>query len=471
MANSRKLKPGKPVAADLVSHVTRQLRDVIKPGERLVVGLSGGIDSIVLLDTLDRIAKRRRFALAALHVNHQISPNAGRWAAFCRKACRARGIPFRAVRVKVRGGDSLEAAARAARYEVFRSQKADYMVLAHNQDDQAETLLLQLFRGAGVKGLAGMPLARRDEGGGRRAEGKSFKKGQSSSFTPHPSILRPLLGVTRCEIEAYAKARGLEWVEDESNADTYFARNFLRREILPLVARRYPSYRTTLARSADHLAEASQLLDELAERDSAGCCSGGALLFAGLRKLSRARAKNLLRYFLAGHGVVMPNAGRLEEALRQSLTAKGDARICIDLGDFELRRFAGALHVVAKISGPDAKFSRAWHGEHELALPELHGVLSMSKGRGAGISLAKLRARQVAIRVRGGGERLQPDCRRPRRSLKNLLQEAAIAPWQRERVPLLFCGDILVWVPGVGIACDFQAKAGEASIMPAWKTR
>lgn len=245
----------------------------------------------------------------------------------------------------------------------------------------------------------------------------------------------------------------------------------MRREILPLVARRYPSYRTTLARSADHLAEASQLLDELAERDSAGCCSGGALLFAGLRKLSRARAKNLLRYFLAGHGVVMPNAGRLEEALRQSLTAKGDARICIDLGDFELRRFAGALHVVAKIPGPDAKFSRAWHGEHELALPELHGVLSMSKGRGAGISLAKLRARQVAIRVRGGGERLQPDCRRPRRSLKNLLQEAAIAPWQRERVPLLFCGDILVWVPGVGIACDFQAKAGEASIMPAWKTR
>jgi len=468
MANSRKLKPSKPVAADLVSHVTRQLRDVIKPGERLIAGLSGGVDSIVLLDVLHRIAKRRHFALAALHVNHQISHNANRWAAFCREACRVRGIPFRAVRVKVRGSNSLEAAARAARYEALLSQKADYIALAHNQDDQAETVLLQLLRGAGVKGLAAMPLVRRDEGGGRRAEGKKLKKGHPSSFIPHPSVLRPLLDIPRAEIEAYARRHKLAWIEDESNADIYFLRNFLRHEVLPLMARRFPAYRATLARSAGHFAEASQLLDELAGLDSAGCRGGGALLIAGLRKLSRARARNLLRYFLAGHGVVMPNAERLEEALRQSLTAKDDAGVCIDLGDFELRRFAGALHVVTKIPGPDAKFFRPWRGERELSLPELGGVLSMRKGRGAGISLARLQAKPVSVRVRGGGERLQPDCRRPRRSLKNLLQEAAVAPWQRERVPLLFCGDILVWVPGVGIACDYQAKEGEASIVPDW---
>ncbi len=213
------------------------------------------------------------------------------------------------------------------------------------------------------------------------------------------------------------------------------------------------------------------MLDELAGLDSAGCRGGGALLIAGLRKLSRARARNLLRHFLAGHGVIMPNAERLEEALRQSLTAKDDAGVCIDLGDFELRGFAGALQVVTKIPGPDAKFSRPWGGERELALPELGGVLSMSKGRGAGISLARLQAKPVSVRVRGGGERLQPDCRRPRRSLKNLLQEAAIAPWQRERIPLLFCGSKLVWAPGIGIDCEFQAQAGEASIMPAWKER
>jgi tRNA(Ile)-lysidine synthase len=428
---------------------------------RVVVGLSGGVDSVVLLDVLSRIAKRRQFDLAALHVNHQISPNAGRWAAFCRAACRARGIPLRVVRVEVKGGDSLEAAARAARYDALLSQKTDYIVLGHNQDDQAETLLLQLLRGAGVKGLAAMPLVRRDEGGGMRAEGKAIKNGS-------PSILRPLLNISRSEIGVYASRRRLEWIEDESNADIYFLRNFLRHEIMPLLAERFPAYRATLTRSASHFAEAAQLLEDLADSDGAGFCREGALLITGLRRLSRARARNLLRQFLAHRGVIMPNAQRLEEALRQSLTARDDTAICIDLGDFELRRFAGALHVVTKIPGPDAAFFRPWRGERELSLPELGGVLSMSKGRGAGISLARLQARPVSVRVRGGGERLQPDCRRPRRSLKNLLQEAAIAPWQRERVPLLFCGEKLVWVPGVGIACDYQATEGEPSVIPDW---
>lgn len=294
-----------------------------------------------------------------------------------------------------------------------------------------------------------------------RAEGKILKEG-------HPSILRPLLGVPRAEIEAYAKRRKLAWIEDESNTDVYFLRNFMRREVLPLLNSRFPAYRTTLARSARHFAEASKLLDELAALDGVESLRNGALRVAGLRKLSRARARNLLRHFLAGHGAIMPNAGRLEEALRQSLTAGDDAAVCIDLGDFELRRFAGALHVVNKMPGA-GEFSRRWSGERKLALPELGGVLSMRRGRGAGISLARLQLKPVSIRVRGGGERLQPDCRRPRRSLKNLLQEAAVAPWQRERVPLLFCGDILVWVPGVGIACDFQAEAGEISVAPEWK--
>ena len=463
MANSRKPKPGKSVSADLVSRVTRQLQDVIKPGERLVIGLSGGIDSMVLLDILSRIAKRRRFALAALHVNHQISHNAGRWAAFCRRECRARGIPVRVVRVKVAGGDSLEAAARTARYQAFRSRKADCIVLAHNQDDQAETLLLQLFRGAGVKGLAGMPRLRKEEGGRGGTE-----EGWKNSSTHFPCILRPLLGVTRTEIEAYAGRRKLEWVEDESNFDTYFARNFVRREILPLIAKRYPSCRATLARSADHFAEAAQLLDELAAHDSLICSSGGVLQVAGLRRLSRARAKNLLRYFLAERGVTMPNADRLEEALRQSLTASDDAKVCVDLGGHELRRFAGGLHIVRKTGSPGRRFSRSWRGGRELALPELNGRLKMMKCPGSGISLARLRAKPVTVRARAGGERLQPDCRRPRRSLKNLLQELRVPPWLRGRLPLLFSGDDLVWVPGIGIACEFQAAAGETAITPEW---
>lgn len=460
MASSRTSRRNSTIDSALVFHVAGQLSAVVKRGDRLVVGLSGGVDSVALLDVLIRIAGRRRFQLGALHINHQISRNAARWEAFCRAVCGSRAIPLRVIRVKVPRGDSLEAAARAARYDAFRSQQADYVVLAHNQDDQAETLLLQLLRGAGVKGLAAMPAIRREAGSGSRL----------ARHAP-PSILRPLLDVPRAQIEAYARQRKLEWIEDESNSNTYYPRNFLRHEVLPVISRRFPSYRTTLARAARNLADASQLLDELAAHDGAAYLGEASLQVTGLRKLSRTRAKNLLRHFLALQGTTMPNSERLEEALRQSLNAKVDAQVCIDLGDCELRRFADALHVVRKQPGVSADFTRAWRGERELVLPELNGVLRMDNARGAGISRAKLESRQVTIRVRSGGERLQPDRARPRRSVKNLLQEFCIPPWLRDRLPFIYCGERLVWIPGIGIDCGFQGQAGEPSVVPAWKAR
>jgi tRNA(Ile)-lysidine synthase len=372
----------------------------------------------------------------------------------------------------VRRGDSVEAAARAARYAVFARQDCDYVVLAHHRDDQVETLLLQLLRGAGVKGMAAMPRLR-DEGGGRRAEGKGGNSGKpdSSSLIPHPSslrILRPLLDVTRAEILEYAKARKLKWVEDESNADIYYQRNYLRHEVLPVIARRFPAYRATLARAASHLAEAARVLDELAATDATGQLEGGTLSIAALRRLPPARGRNLVRYFLAGHGVTMPNAERLDEALRQALGAKQDARVLVDLGDFDLRRFRGQLHVVPRLPPVGKEYTRRWRGEQTLALPELGGVLAMTPSRGQGVSLKRLRGGTVTIRVRRGGERLQPDCRRPRRSLKNLLQEARIPPWERERLPLLFCGHELIWAPGIGVDCRFQAPGAEPAVRPVW---
>jgi tRNA(Ile)-lysidine synthase len=215
----------------------------VKGGGRLLVGLSGGVDSVVLLDLLRRLSKRLGLELAALHVNHQINPAAGRWAAFCRAFCRRHGVALTVVRVKVPRRSSLEAAARAARYRAFAAQPSDFIVLAHNLDDQAETVFLQLLRGAGVKGLSAMPVVRN-------------------------SILRPLLEVPRSEIEAYARQRKLKWIEDDSNADLGFDRNFLRHRVLPVIAQRYPSYRKTLARASRNLAEAAQLLDELAAADA-----------------------------------------------------------------------------------------------------------------------------------------------------------------------------------------------------------
>jgi tRNA(Ile)-lysidine synthase len=474
MASSRKSSRSSRARAgpDPAERVAVHIRSIVKPTDCLLVGFSGGVDSVVLLDSLARLRRSLRFRLAALHVNHQLSPNAGRWSAFCKTFCRERGIPFKSVKVRVGRGESTEAAARAARYAAYAREPADYVVLAQHQDDQAETVLLQLLRGAGVKGLAAMPLLR-DEGRGRRAEGKSKKGRQadSSSLIPHPSslkILRPLLDVTRHEIVEHAKRRRLKWIEDESNADTYFLRNFLRHEVLPVIARRFPGYRATLARSAQHLAEASRVLDEVAAADARGQMEEGPLAVAALRRLPPARAKNLLRYFLARRGASMPGSEQLDEALRQALTAKADARVQVGVGDFELRRFEGRLHVVPKLGAPPAGYARRWQGERRMALPELGGVLHMAPARGSGVSTARLRAKPVTVRVRRGGERMQPDARRPRRSLKNLLQEARVPPWQRQRLPLVFSGAELAWVAGVGVDSAFQAAAGEDAVAPVW---
>jgi tRNA(Ile)-lysidine synthase len=192
-------------------------------------------------------------------------------------------------------------------------------------------------------------------------------------------------------------------------------------------------------------------------------------LIAALRRLPPARARNLLRYLLASHGVTMPNADRLDEALRQALTAKQDARVQIELSGYVLRRFENRLYMVADFGAPSAGYSRRWRGEGEIALPELGGVLSMPRSRGVGISLARLRGRPLTIRLRRGGERLQPHCGRPRRSLKNLLQEARIPPWQRGRLPLVFCGEDLVWASGVGVDCRYQAAGTEPAVQPVWR--
>ncbi len=476
MADSRKSSKSKSHRSDLAVHLLARLVPVVSAGDHLMVGLSGGVDSMVLLDCLRRVAGRLRIRLSALHINHQLHADAARWAGFCRRQCRARNIPYAGAKVEIAPGDSVEAAARAARYAVFARQRADYIVLAQHQDDQVETLLLQLLRGAGVKGLAAMPLLRRAEGGtqmadgGRRmAKGKGEKTGHPSSFIPQPSILRPFLDVTRAEILDYAHARGLQWIDDDSNANLDFRRNFLRHEVLPRIARRFPSYRATVARSARHLAEASVLLDELAAQDAADGFDGESLAVASLRGLARARARNVLRFFLARKGVTMPNVERLEEALRQALTARQDARVAVELDGGVLRRYAGRLHIVPARHAAPRSFARRWHGQREMALPELGGVLSFRRTREHGISVARLQAEPVTIRLRQGGERLQPDARRPRRSLKNLLQEAQVAPWQRDCLPLIYCGNRVAWAAGVGVDCAFQARRGEAALRPEWK--
>lgn len=403
MASSRK-RPSVNLPADL-------------RGKRLVVGLSGGVDSVVLLHLLLDLAPRHGFHLRAVHVHHGLSPNAQGWARFCRRLCRAWGVPLVVRKVRVRAkGTGVEAAAREARRAVFASLSADAIVLGHHLDDQAETVLLNLLRGAGLRGAAAMPAA-----------GRLGTK----------ALLRPLLGARRQDIVAYARERHLEWIEDESNRDDALARNFLRLRVGPLLERRFPRWRESLARAARHFAAAE---------------SG---------------ASRALREFLAARGLRAPSEAKLVEMLKQ-LTG-GGARTLIRHDGRQVRVYRGRVEI-APAGAPAPPFTSAtWRGERRLPLPALGGELRFRRARGLGISAARIAGRKLTVRLRRGGERLRPDPLRPRRSLKNLFQEAGVPAWERERLPMLFCGDELVWAPGLGVDAAWRPEGKAAGIVAEWR--
>ncbi|MBK5105993.1 MAG: tRNA lysidine(34) synthetase TilS [Burkholderiales bacterium] len=458
MASSRK---SKPVSFDSVeATVGAALGPLLSPGARLVLGLSGGLDSIVLLEVLRRLAGPLDFRLACVHVNHNISPNARRWAAFCARCCKRRGIALAVHEVDVEPyrAEGLEAAARRVRYEIYAKQKhADFIVLAQHLDDQAETLLLQLLRGAGVKGGAAMPVMRAQERGNHDQGAKA------------PAILRPMLALTRNQLEAYARDNKLKWVEDESNADTRYDRNFLRHRVLPVIAQAFPAYRTTLARAAGHLAEASLILDQLARDDAKRATKGNTLVVAQLRRLGIARAKNLLRWMLQRQGGAAPEADRLQEGLRQLFEAGDDAAVRVTLGSTELRRYGGSAYLLAALADPPAELRLDWDGRRVWALPELGGTLRFKRSLGAGIACARVREQGLSLRLRQGGEKLRLRAKGSTRSLKNLLQEERLPPWERERLPLVYCGDVLVAVPGLGEASGWEAGADEHGWVIDWR--
>lgn len=447
MANTRKSN-----SADLQEVVAGKLQPALAPGAHLLVGLSGGIDSVVLLHILRRLAPAMRFSLRALHVNHGISPNAGAWSEFCSALCESLGVPFEseAVDIAPYRAMGIEGAARQARYEAFSRHSADFIVFAQHSDDQAETVLLQLARGAGLKGLAGMPAMRSMSGSDAR-------------------LLRPLLGVPRLAIEAYAGQHALQWVEDESNQDLGLRRNFVRARVLPVFADAFPSVRAAIARSAAYLGEAGALLDQLADMDIAEISDGGELRVSGLAGLGPARARNALRRWCELRGAPWPGSERLSEVLRQAQGAGSSAQVAVTFRGWMLRRFKGKLYLDPQPERTERLEREFWNGEPAVPLLHLGGVLRFKPEEGRGLSSARLRSLPVTLTVRQGGESLQPDCRRPRRTLKNLFQESGTPPWQRGRVPLVYCGEHLVCVPGLGEDCEWQASAGEAGLILSWE--
>jgi tRNA(Ile)-lysidine synthase len=383
-------------------------------GKRVAVGLSGGMDSVVLLHALHGLAPRIGYKLSAIHVNHGLSPNAGDWQKFCAALCLELAVPFKAIKVKVRKqGQGLEAAARAARRAAFSGLRVDAIALAHHLDDQAETVLFNLLRGTGLAGASGMP-----------ARGKLGSK----------ALLRPLLGVPRDAIRAYAVEHRLGWIEDESNDDETLTRNFIRRCVGPLLETKFPRWRENLARAARHFSAAD------------------------------VDARGLLREYLKGKGLRAPSEAKLLEMLKQL----GSASATIAHDGMVLRRYRQKIFT-EKTKTRAAFKQQPWKGEARLALPALGGELIFRKVKGKGIDALRLDRRKVQVRLRSGGERLQPDASRPHRTLKNLFQEAGVPPWERERLPLLFCGADLVWAPGLGVDAAYLAPKNAAGFLPEWR--
>ncbi len=498
----------------LFEELPAQLAPLVPAHSSILVGLSGGVDSVVLLHLLHRLAPRFSWRLSALHVHHGISPNADAWADFCAGLCANHAIPLHVEHVDIAPlrAHGIEAAARKLRHAALARQACGFVALAHHADDQAETLLLQLLRGAGVKGAAAMPFIKRAGthapsplavandlaavvGQPGQMASSSIREGWGEGEAYRSDLLRPLLHFSRREILDYAAAHGLRWIEDESNADDSYPRNFLRHRLLPLLEEKFPACRDTLARSARHFAEASGLLDDLARLDAsdlfpspasgitsdlaalpssrmASSSIGGVggegnelhLEVSRLQSLPQPRAKNLLRYFLHSIGAPMPQAVQLDDMLRQLCGARADAAVCAAYGDWEVHRYQGRVYALRALGEFDRSFVLQWCGETGLDWPALNARLIFERTPGEGIGLEKLQRAPVTLRLRQGGETLRPHPDAATRTLKNLLQERRVPPWQRDRLPLLYCGAELVCATGVAIAAEYRAAKGEAGI-------
>ena len=451
MVASRKLQPLPPDTTDL----RQSLLAALKPfaGQACVLGLSGGLDSVVLLDLLAQVAPTLQLRPSLVHVNHQLSPFAADWQQFCVQLAQQYQLPItvQCVQLQRKGGESLEAVARDARYRVYASLGADVLLLAHHLDDQCETLLLRLLRGAGVHGLSGMPQQR-------------LLAGTSTT------LLRPLLGVGRAELQQYAEARQLRWVSDESNDDPRFRRNWLRHSVFPLLASVFPNYRRQLAQTAQHLDDAARILDQVAQADFVGDLAAARLQLDALAQLGEERQRNLLRWFLRQYGLI-PSVAWLAQLRQQMLTAEMDACPALQIDDWMLERYRGCLYLHRSREMPSAPcIDLRWNGEAEIRLDQWAGRFLFHTGKGP-LTVAEhyLRAAPLQVRLRQGGERLRPAAQAANRQLKHLLQESAMPPWQRRGWPLLWQGEQLLAVPGVAVAAEFQPQNGESGVLIEWQ--
>jgi tRNA(Ile)-lysidine synthase len=418
------------------------LEDHLPPGTTgLLAGLSGGRDSSCLLAALAQAralagtrtvgahaSGARALPLRAVHVDHGLQAASGAMRDAAVALCGRLQVPLEVVRVEVQvdGGVSIEAAARAARYRAFASvmQPGECLLTAHHALDQAETLLLQLLRGAGLKGLSAMPARR------------AFAQGWH---------LRPLLDIVPGELHRLGEALALEAADDPMNRDPRFDRAYLRREVWPRIEGRWPAAAAALARAAQHLGEAQASLDASTRHAVERLRDGAALSVPGLRALSGRERLHVVRQWLSQAAVEPPSTARLDEALRQILTAKADHGPAVQWGEHALRRYRDRLFLTASVL-PAMAEALDWQlaAGSRLPLGEGLGALRWAE-RWGGLDPERLPAR-VSVRRRRGGESLKTAPRARTRSVQHLCQALGVLPWLRDTLPMVYAGDTLIAV-------------------------
>jgi tRNA(Ile)-lysidine synthase len=407
------------------------------------IALSGGLDSCVLLHSL--VALQLPIKLHALHINHQISPNANTWQQHCAHLCAQLNIPFTAVKVNVKNtGRGLEDAAREARYAVFEQHLAvgDYLLTAHHADDQSETMLLRLMRGTGPRGLAAM------------AQSRSLGAG---------TLYRPLLNFTRAELEAYAQAQDLSWVTDESNANDHYDRNYLRNQVIPFLRERWPAFANKWQQTADLCAANEALIEELAAQDLLladfkPAFVGTSISLPYLESLSASRRHNLIRSWLRGQRLSAPEQQHLQQIEQQIIGRRQDAETQVTWSNVSLRVYRQRVFAFQLIDLPFISDESIEFTSSIISLPA-NFIVGFELVEGSTIPLLRADLPALHVRFRKGGERCKPIGRNHSQTLKRLLQDYGIEPWLRESLPLIYSGDNLVAVANLWICEGYQAEA------------
>ena len=414
---------------------------------RYVIAFSGGLDSTVLAHALADLKRAdpqySDTQIVAIHVNHGLQQESAAWSEHCSRSAEIFGIDFRSlpVTVQLESGKGPEASARDARYSALHAELCsdDWLLSAHHREDQAETLLLNLIRGSGPAGVAGIGAIRR------------FGPGW---------LARPMLNVNRADIQQYATEHELSWVEDPSNADRRFDRNFLRHEVLPRLKSRWSDIAARLQRSAGHAGEASQLLLELAEIDLSALGSDSARLpIDTLSALSDARQRNVIRYAIRDQGLSTPTALQLQRIMTEVIPAREDAQPLVAWPGGSVRRYRKGLYLLPENLVDAVESSCLPTAGLELGAGI--GRLQLEPGANVGVSEALVDA-GLSIKPRIGGEEIQPVGQRHTRKLKKLLQEEGVVPWMRDRVPLIYAGKRLIAVGDLWLAADAASSPGVA---------